>query len=110
MDMKRLFIVLWTVYFVFSFSFCCVRVGTHLDCRTFYEIRGLTRNIDTVVIDDSLSPWEIIHYRHILRQIRVIVWGQQNCFAVCQVDTTLWIHRCDCQVCVSNQKRDYMLL
>lgn len=99
MDVKGYLWLFCSSYFLFSVCLACVRVGHHLDCRSQYHIRGLTRDIDTVVVDDYLSPSEFIRHRIMLSDIRVIIWGTKNCYVICQVQTNLWIHSCLCQVC-----------
>lgn len=99
MDVKgRLFLTWMILCFLFHSSMSCVRVGGHLDCRGYTHIRGLTRNIDTVIINDFMPPSEIQHYGPILQNLRLIVWGYSNCPVICDIGTSRWIHHCVCQV------------
>lgn len=99
MDVKSPMFTLWILCSVFLCTcLCCVRVGRHLDCRSFTHIRGLTRNVDTVVIDNSMPSTEILYHRHTLQRIRLIVWGDRTCPIICSLATEKWIHSCFCQV------------
>lgn len=97
----------WIVLCLFGCFVCsvsgheCRKVEVHLDCSTATYITLMDDSIETVIVGDELIPTEYLKYREKLSRIRVIVRGRQNCFMVCDVTMSSWIHSCICkEVCI----------
>lgn len=88
-----IFLVIGTVW-----THHCVRVGHNLDCTSARYITHLDNNVVTAIFDDSLIGTEYERCQYELRHVRVIIWGQRNCFFICPIYTDSWMHQCHCKV------------